>query len=136
MKLRNKKTGNIFDVAFHSSYNDRKIVIGVEEDADQKCPKCNFDEYESLEEFFKNWEDVKKPLIKDEKIRKFLREWAKMNGVRDIIVFDKSSNPYIPAGQVVFAENVGRLRVCFRTDEKFDTDKIYTVNELCGDDEK
>lgn len=58
-----------------------------------------------------------------------------MNGVSDIIVFDKSNSPYIPVGQVVFAENAGSLRVYFRTDEKFDTDRIYTVNELCGDNE-
>ena len=80
MRLRNKKTGGIFDVAFHSSYNDGKIAIGVEVDSDQRYPKCNFSDYESLEEFCENWEDVKETLIKDEKVRRVFREWADLIG--------------------------------------------------------
>ena len=117
MKLRNKKTGEII-----------RFYDGI---------TLNGEDYDSLAELNREWEDYKivEPLIKDEKIRKFLRAWAEMNGVSDIIVYDQSNILYIPTGQVVFAENAGRLSVCFRTEEQFDTDRIYTVNELCGDDE-
>lgn len=72
MKLRNKKTGRVFDVAFHSSYKEGKITIGVEEEADPVYPKCNFGNYDSLKAFCEVWEDYKpaEPLIKDEKVRK------------------------------------------------------------------
>lgn len=124
MKLRNKKTGEI---------KEWQKVAAI--DYGELNEVYDSAEYNSLAELNNEWEDVKEPIIKDKKIRKFLRAWAEMNGVNDIIVFDKSNSPYIPTGQVVFAENAGSLRVYFRTEEQFDTDRIYTVNELCGDDE-
>lgn len=124
MKLRNKKTGEI---------KEWQKVAAI--DYGELNEVYDAAEYNSIAELNDEWEDVKEPIIKDKKIRKFLREWAEMNRVRNIIVFDQSNNPYIPAGQVFFAENAGRLRVCFRTEEQFDTDRIYTVNELCGNDE-
>ena len=125
MKLRNKKTGEIkeWQKVGAIDYGELNEVYDAAE-------------YNSLAELNNEWEDVKEPIIKDEKIRKFLRAWAEMNGVSDIIVFDKSNSPYIPTGQVVFAENAGSLRVYFRTEEQFDADRIYTVNELCGDEEE
>lgn len=81
-------------------------------------------------------EDVKEPLIKDEKIRKAVRAWAESNDIKEIIIFDcRNGSPYIHVGNVEFAENAGHLEIQFRTEEQFNTDKIYTVNELCGDDE-
>lgn len=124
MKLRNKKTGKI---------KEWQKVGAI--DYGELNEVYDSAEYNSLAELNNEWEDVKEPIIKDKKIREFLRAWAEMNGVSDIIVFDKSSSPYIPTGQVVFAENAGILRVCFRTEEQFDIDRIYTVSELCGDDE-
>lgn len=81
-------------------------------------------------------EDVKELIIKDKKIRKAVREWAEANDIKEIIIFDFVNNaPYTPVGTVDFAENAGHLKIQFRTEEKFNTDKIYTVNELCGDNE-
>lgn len=80
--------------------------------------------------------DVKETIIKDKKIRKAVREWAEANDIKEIIIFDFVNNtPYTPVGTVDFAENAGHLKIQFRTEEKFDTDRIYKVNELCGDDE-
>lgn len=134
MKLRNKKTGEITQV---NDWDFVGLVLKVDhsEDTIEMDDKI---EYHSLAELNEEWEDYKQaePLIKDPKIRKLVRDWAEMNGINKIIVFDQSSSPYIPAGQVVFAENAGRLRICFKTDEKFDTDRIYTVPELCGEEEE
>ena len=133
MKLLNKKTRDLYTLGknlYINTLENGKIEVVRILSAGKLI-----EYYETIAKFFENYEDVKEPIIKDKKIRKFLRVWAEMNGVRDIIVFDQSNNSYIPAGQVVFAENAGSLRVYFRTEEQFDTDRIYTVNELCGDDE-
>ena len=133
MKLLNKKTRDIYTLGknlyINTLENGKIEVVRI-----LSAGKLR-EYYETIAKFFENYEDVKEPLIKDKKIRKFLRAWSEMNGVRNIIVFDKSNSHYIPTGQVVFAENAGSLRIYFMTDEKFDTDRIYTVNELCGDDE-
>ena len=79
----------------------------------------------------------KEPLIKDEKTRKAVRAWAEANGIKEIIIFDHSNNaPYTPVGAVYFAQNGGRLEIRFRTEERFDTDRRYTVTELCGEEEE
>lgn len=129
MKLHNKKTGGNGEYKVISA----GYLIRVKD--------CNSDEawqYDCLAGFNEDWEDYKpaEPYIEDEKIRKFVRDWADMNGISKIIVFDESNSPYIPAGQVVFAENAGRLRICFKTGEKFDTDRIYSVPELCGEEKE
>lgn len=140
MKLRNKKTGNVFDVAFHSSYKDGKIAIGVEVDADPKYPKCNFCEYESLKEFCENWEDYKptESLIKDEKIRKAVRAWAEASEV----------NPQEIKASIGtrFTEFIGwrkdetdGIGIEFRNPagiENIADGEPYTLAELCGEEEE
>lgn len=148
MKLRNKKTGGIFDVAFHSSYKDGKITIGVEVDADPKYPKCNFSDYESLEEFCENWEDYEpvEPIF-DEKIRRGIRAW-----------WDMQDNPFKSACVLLISENkdldgfyhwtiFGYIRngeEKMSTKLEFRTKKLYaykphhdyTKEELCGEEEE
>lgn len=72
MKLRNKKTGREFNVAFHADYKDGKIFIGVEAEPDPVYPKCNFSNYESLKEFCENWEDSKLDIPKRYRLLKDL----------------------------------------------------------------
>lgn len=115
MKLRNKKTGEIAEIK----------------------PKLN----ESLPDAIRRtieeagWEETRKPLIKDQKIRKAVRAWAEANGIKEIIIFDRYNNaPYTPVGAVEFAGNASRLNILFRTEERFDTNRIYTIEELCGED--
>lgn len=147
MKLRNKKTGNVFDVAFHSSYKDGKITIGVEVDADPKYPKCNFSDYESLKEFCENWEDYKptEPIF-DEKIRRGIRAW-----------WDMQDNPFKAAavlchehkdldgfyhwrifGYIRDGEQKESTDLCFRTKKlyAYDQHHDYTKEELCGEEEE
>lgn len=72
MKLRNKKTGEIKEwdyVCALTESNPGEIY--------------DTDEYDSLAKLNENWEDYPpaKPYIKDEKIRKFVREWATLNEI-------------------------------------------------------
>ena len=121
MKLRNKKTGEIWEIEVIKTF---ACGAGYR--------------FDTLAELNEAWEDYepKEPLIKDEKIRKAVRAWAEANGIDKIIIFDYiNDSPYTSAGGVKFAEFGGHTNILFRTDEKFDTDKIYTVTELCGEEE-
>ena len=68
MKLRNKKTGEI---------KEWQRVGAI--DYGELNEVYDSAEYNSLAELNDEWEDIREPLIKDEKIRKFLRAWAEMN---------------------------------------------------------
>lgn len=72
MKLRNKKTGVIIEP-------DRIAVIKNTKETDTASFNRIAANYYSLAELNDEWEDYKpaKPLIKDEKIRKAVRAWAK-----------------------------------------------------------
>ena len=124
MKLRNKKTGEIKSI--------EEIIRQA----------FLYNDLVSLKSIGSNWEDVGStnntniPLIKDEKVRKVVRAWAEANDIKEIIVFDNSNNaPYTPVGAVDFAENGSHLEIRFRTEERFDTDRRYTIEELCGSEE-
>lgn len=130
MKLRNKKTGEIIEL-YYITLNE--YVITLHTNNPKTAEYC----YSKLLSIYEEWEDYnpKEPLIKDDKIRKAVRAWAEANGVKEIIIFDHSNNaPYTPVGAVDFAQNCGHLKIRFRTEERFDTDRIYTVDELCGEE--
>ena len=93
MKLRNKKTGEIF-------YPD-------------------------------DWEafEPKEPLIKDEKIRKAVRAWAEALGLQEVYC---ASNGYEIYG------GIDDWVIQFEG-EPFpfaDINKLYTIDELCGEEEE
>lgn len=140
MKLRNKKTGEIVNVESLGHADSLKENYGYQVTLSWKTEYDNLSQckdYNSLAELNADWEDVKEPLIKDEKIRKVVRDWAEANGVKEIIVFDHINNaPYTPVGAVDFAQNSGHLEIRFRTEERFDTDRIYTIAELCGEEKE
>lgn len=126
MKLRNKMTGKII--------NGCVVVCEYKDDA--RFSVKDKPVFDSLDQLNKEWEDVKEPLIKDEKVRKAVRAWAEANSIKEIIIFDCGNNaPYTPVGMVEFAENAGHLKMQLRSEERFDTDRIYTIAELCGDEE-
>lgn len=124
MKLRNKKTGEVFDVAFHSSYKEGKITIGVEEEADPVYPKCNFGNYDSLKEFCKNWEDAPEPLIEDEVVRNIIRVWSENKGIHKV-VFDRR----------FFRLKSGNSVISIWGGLKLEDKQTYTIEELCGDED-
>ena len=77
-------------------------------------------------------EEVKEPLIKDEKVRKAVRAWAEANEIsqaqfdRYISGFSASDDGHNILSMISFDGFVFM----------FVDGKIYTIDELCGDEEK
>ena len=117
MKLRNKKTGGLANCE----------PIEVKTDA-------GFHDYYSLAELNDEWEDYKpaEPLIKDEKIRKAVRAWAEANEIsqaqfdRYISGFSASDDEHNILSMISFDGFVFM----------FVDGKIYTIDELCGEEEE
>lgn len=117
MKLRNKKTGEIvtkIDVS-----QDQSGIWVLENE-----PRF----YHSLAELNEEWEDYKpaEPLIKDEKIRKIIRPWAKVNGATEL--------KYYEGGNCL--EDIFRNEIHFNQALGLEDAKTYTVTELCGEEEE
>lgn len=115
MKLRNKKTGEVF-----GGYSVSVNWFGN-----------NDHEYHSLAELNEEWEDYKpaEPLIKDEKIRKAVRAWANAQGLTELYL---ASNGYEIYG------GIDDWVMQFKG-EPFpfaDKNEVYTIAELCGEEEE
>ena len=124
MKLRNKKTGEIGDL-MGSESSCSFIIIDI--DFHDGNPRA-FD-YSSLTELNEDWEDYE-PLIKDEKIRKLVRGWAKINGFIEVKLLVDSEYGF----QFEGGSGFGRISFPSRTIE-LEHPKEYTITELCGEEE-
>lgn len=94
MKLRNKKTGEIVILEGELLF-DNKIVL--------------LKQYNSLSELNEEWEDYpKEPLIKDEKIRKVIKEWAE--NIQSLYHFDKIN--FLQRCQLLHLSSYYRRRHC------------------------
>ena len=116
MKLRNKKTGEIWDIG--------KVLTN-----DYPC-------WETLAQLCEDWEDVpKEPLIKDEKIRKAVRAWADANNINsrhyyeNDVKFDSLEHELTWIDTSIQFNEFGAL-------EGLEDGKRYTIDELCGEDEE
>ena len=117
MKLRNKKTGGLANCE----------PIEVKTDA-------GFHDYYSLAELNSEWEDYvqKEPIIKDEKIRKAVMAWAEANEISQA-QFDR----YISGFSASDAEHNILSMISFDGFVFMFVDgKIYTIAELCGEEEE
>lgn len=116
MKLKNKKTGETITLK-----NDRELAL------------LKFVE-SSLPNGFRLWEEVKEPLIKDEKIRKAVRAWAEANEREYLLVIKSGGRLEISDGSPHL------IYISFHVDN--DTLKIldnrtyYPIAELCGEEEE
>lgn len=130
MKLRNKKTGEIWFVS--------QILIepdGIEA-ALYKDDGVPFDkEYGSLAELNEEWEDYapKEPLIKDEEIRKAVRVWAEACRISDseklrVCQGHGCSFIQLEASDAQFS--------LLGVDYGIPYDDYCTITELCGEDEE
>lgn len=113
MKLRNKKTGEIWDIG--------KVLVN-----DYPC-------WETLTQICEDWEDVKEPLIKDEAKRSVFKAWAEILG-RDLekadFKYDAERNGfdcYLAESIIEFANGEG-INCVDR--------EIYTFRALCGEGEE
>ena len=130
MKLRNKKTGELGKL--HCDMNVNHTKYGVFEDTDIRG---HYWEYDTLAELNTEWEDYvepKEPLIKDDKIRKAVRAWAEANEISQA-QFDR----YISGFSASDAEHNILSMISFDGFVFMFVDgKIYTIDELCGEEEK
>lgn len=118
MKLRNKKTGEVF-----GGYSVSVNWFGN-----------NDHEYHSLAELNEEWEDYKpaEPLIKNEKIRKAVRAWADAGGLEHFTVVNEHFNyckimgrKYNRVSKIEFLATIPNV-----------THRTYTIAELCGEEEE
>ena len=127
MKIRNKKTGEIADLAKRGlvkSDNDNHIIVYPD-------GTLKYYAYGSLAELNEEWEDYepKEPLIKDEKIRKAVRAWAEANDI--IQVFHDAGWNSFRCTNFVIAFDYD-----FDIHDGLEDMKRYTIAELCGEEEE
>ena len=119
MKLRNRKTGEIVELKL-IQVNDKYLE-------DHEINLLNGKKL-TLESPVNSFSDVKEPLIKDKKIRKAVRAWAKALGLQEVYC---ASNGYEIYG------GIDDWVIQF-DGEPFpfaDKNKVYTIAELCGEEE-
>lgn len=135
MKLRNKKTGEIFDALIREkggggSYSLIICDIKAYEQSKSTLDATHFvlEEYDSLAELNEDWEDYEpaEPLIKDEKIRKAVRAWAEANNVTKVWHEGSSVAFHDGAVSITFHE------LCWEEIPEGE----YSVEELCGEEEE
>ena len=125
MKLRNKTTREHGDYQVISAGN----LIRVRDYASDESW-----EYNCLADFNDKWEDYApvEPLIKDEKIREFVRAWAEVNGFNVLKYLEGSRRCELSYrlknddGDVVM-ELLGGI-------DGLENCKAYTIEELCGEE--
>lgn len=78
------------------------------------------------------FEEVKEPLIKDEKIRNAVRAWAEANDVLEVFIDRIGDGTYIE----LYDEDDGRRRISALRPAGLKTGEAYTIAELCGEDEE
>lgn len=140
MKLRNKKTGEILDLSvgfIQDTRNGEFIQI--------KPEAISYKEgylYGSLAELNEDWEDYTppEPLIKDDKIRKLVREWAEMNGIEKVLVCESfhswgftNKNDCKPSDKEYMGADI-----LFKGEKPVELDfgKEHTIPELCGEEKE
>lgn len=119
MKLRNKKTGEIVK------------VCGTIESSDS----VEFFTYLTLSKINEMYEDVKtkEPRIKDEKIRKLVRDWAEVFGVTKVYITGiGDGKEYLELYAQDNGVVDGRIRISIKTQDGIWIGKEYTIEELCG----
>lgn len=138
MKLRNKKTGEIGEVAGAMRFT-------VYEPNTPLCGNSVLGQYDTLAELNAEWEDYtpKEPLIKDEKIRKAVKAWAEANDIRYIEPCARSSKDnyrivgFNALGRSFTMElsNEHECRITMGQALSRKNRNAYTISELCGEEE-
>lgn len=120
MKLRNKKTGEILDLE----------CVTIFDRPDRYDTGDAIDEYYTIAELNEEWEDYTpaEPLIKDEKIRKAVMAWAEADGADEKIYLTIDEN-----GSRFANKYGGYIEFAFQIDME---ERLYTIAELCGEEEE
>ena len=129
MKIRNKKTGEVFE-AFKKAPIDLYFYLNKYEEGENDFDRKT---YQSLAELNNEWEDYapKEPLIKQEKIRKAVRAWAEANEISQA-KFDRRMSGFS-------ASDAGHNFLSMISFDGFvfncEDGEYYTIDELCGEEE-
>lgn len=127
MKIRNKKTGEVFE-----SFKRGPIDLYFYPNEYKGGDDIERETYQSLAELNDEWEDYKpkEPLIKDEKIRKAVRAWAELAPSAQVR-YDHSEGRFYTHSDYIVPYSIS-FPVILGLDEMTD----YTIAELCGEDEE
>lgn len=128
MKLRNKKTGEVWNVW---SFYDGNQTINLKYFTDDG--QVNL-EYNSLTELNEEWEDYTGPLIKDEKVRKAVRAWAEANSLDGASYYTSSHHWYLRSFN--HREQGIDFWLNLEDESNLAENKYYTIAELCGEEEE
>lgn len=122
MRLRNKKTGQV-----KKMWKDN-ICLSFGD--------CN-NVYYSLAELNEEWEDYKpkEPLIKDEKIRKAVRAWAEANAIDSGNYYNTDIKFNVTEHRLKWIQTAIEFNDIMGLDNLEDGE-TYTIDELCGEEEK
>ena len=144
MKLRNKKTGEVFDALIREKgggglYSLIVCDIKAYEQSKSTLDATHFilDEYGSLAELNEDWEDYTpaEPLIKDDKIRQIIKAWAKVNEVESVFItaIKDPENGYL-YWELAGIEWEQTITICFGGElpDTLEDLGTYTIEELCG----
>ncbi len=119
MKLRNRETGEIGEIR----YENHELYVDTD---------GGFTYWlRTIAELNERWEDYKPtdPLIKDERIRKAVRAWAKALGLQEVYC---ASNGY----EIYGGTDDWVIQFEGEPFPFADKNKIYTIAELCGEEEE
>ena len=131
MMLCNKKTGEIVERS--------SIVTLRHKISSSSSSLVEAEEFGSIEQLNEEWEDYKpaEPLIKDEKIRKAVRAWAEANEVTKVYVCGiGDGKEYIELYAKDDGVVDGKIRISLPTQDGVRIGEVYTIEELCGEEEE
>lgn len=124
MKLRNKKTGEV-GIATFKQYSKYEYLAHIRLHFGGKDYK--FETIKKLTETFEDYAPAE-PLIKDEKVRKAIKVWARLNKVKEVM-FDEYWHSFRDVDMVI------SFLFTFRDFDCLEDGKRYTIAELCGEEE-
>ena len=121
MKLKNRKTGEIVELKL-IQVNDKNLE-------EHEVDLLNGEKL-TLKLLADSFDDVKDPLIKDEKIRKAVRAWAEANNIRAVYYSPEEDGFYVKN----FDDEI--VTSIYFADKPMEEDgygEHYTIDELCGE---
>ena len=131
MKLKNKKTGEIGYLHYEPD-KEYHFTVATEDPADMAI-------YHSLAELNNEWEDYKpkEPLIKDAGARDVMRLWAKVNHIpTNATTIEYHFVESLCGTESEFWDNNLHIMFYGKIAPNAIHGKIYTIDELCGEEEE
>lgn len=139
MRLRNKKTGEIVTIGKELGDDFDGVGLMLWVDHVEGSELDDYKIYGSIDELNEEWEDYKptEPLIEDEKVRKFVRDWAEHWGIGKVVIrfIDNNRIDLIGfPGSTGTGREIDIQRTAVRNE--ITCSKRYTITELCGEEKE